>query len=181
MSKLAHGGTGPYKVLLVGPDKAPDGDLVRWNLLLPDTSHEDSKRINARVSVHRCKRCYNPHEGERRPQFLPWAMSSYVLNKYSGLSPPFHLTVDDVNMETDSYRVTPRSVDSHMILRGFSGTVSVQYLTSWNELEKTSWETEQALEQYGKVVECYWAGEPKQVGGVNAKYRAYRVQMAKRS
>ena len=26
-------------------------------------------------------------------------MSSYVLNKYSDLSPPFHLTVDDVNME----------------------------------------------------------------------------------
>ena len=65
-------------------------------------------------------------------------MSSYVLNKYSDLSPPFHLTVDDVNMETDSYPVTPRSVVSHRILRGFSGMVSVQYLTSWNELENTS-------------------------------------------
>ena len=27
----------------------------------------------------------------------------------------------------------------------------------------------------------YWAGEPKQVGGENAKCRAYRVQIAKRS
>ena len=169
MSKLAHCGTGPYKVLLVGPGKAPDGDLVGRNLLLLDTSHENSRRINARVSVHRCKRCYNPHEGERRPQFLPWAMSSNVLNKYSGLSPPFHLIVDDVNMETDSYRVTPRSIVSYRILRGFSGTVSVQYLTSWNELENTSWETEQDLEQYGNVVERYWAGKPKQVGGENAK------------
>ena len=106
-------------------------------------------------------------------------MSSYVLNRYSDLSPPFHLTVDDVNMETDSYRVTPRSIVSHRILRGFSGTVSVQCLTSWNELEKTSWETGQDLEQYGNVVERYWAGEPKQVGGENAKYQAYRVQMAK--
>ena len=170
MSKLTHCGTGPYKVLLVGPGRAPDSDLVGRNLLLLDTSHEDSKRINARVSVRKCKRCYNPDEGERRPQFLPWAMSSYVLNKYSDLSPPFHLTVDDVNMETDSYRVTPRSVDSHRILREFSGTVSVQYLTSWNELEKTYWETEQELEQYGNVVELYWASEPKQVGGENAKY-----------
>ena len=84
-------------------------------------------------------------------------------------------------MEKDSYRITPRSIVSHRILRGFSGTVSVQYLTSWNELEKTSRETEQDLEQYGNVVERYWAGEPKQVGGKNAKYRAYRVQMAKRS
>ena len=53
----------PYKVLLVGPGKAPDGDLVGRNLLL-DTNYEDSRRTNARVSVHRCKRCYNPHEGE---------------------------------------------------------------------------------------------------------------------
>ena len=67
VSKLAHCGTGPYKVLLVGPSKAPDSDLVERNLLLLDTSHEDSKRINACVSVRKCKRCYNPHEGERRP------------------------------------------------------------------------------------------------------------------
>ena len=64
VSKLAHCGTGPRKVLLVGPGKAPDGDLVGRNLLLLGTSHEDSKRINARVSVRKCKRCYNPHEGE---------------------------------------------------------------------------------------------------------------------
>ena len=57
----------------------------------------------------------------------------------------------------------------------------MQYLTSWNELENTSWETEQDLEQYSNVVERYWAGEPKQVGRENAKYRAYRVHMAKRS
>ena len=120
-------------------------------------------------------------ESEDRNYCSVWAMSSQVLNKYSDLSPPFRLTVDDVNMETDFFQVTPRSVVSHRILRGFSGTVSVQYLTSWNELEKTSREIEQALELYGNVVERYWAGEPKQVGRENAKYRAYRVQMAKRS
>ena len=169
VSKLAHCSTEPYKVLLVGPDKSPDGDLVGRTLLLLDMSHEDSRRINARILVYRCKRCYNLHEGERRPQFLPWAMSSYVLNKNSDLSPPFHLTSDDVNTETDSYRVTRRSIVSHRTLRGFSGTVSVQYLTSWNELENTFWETEQNLEQHGNVVECYWVGEPKQVGGKNAK------------
>ena len=48
--------------------------------------------------------------------------------------------------------------------------VSVQYLTSWNELKNASRETEQDLEQYGNVVERYWAGEPKQVGEENAKY-----------
>ena len=53
--------------------------------------------------------------------------------------------------------------------------------TCWDELENTSWETEQDLEQYSNVMERYWASEPKQVGGENAKYRAYRVQMAKQS
>ena len=105
----------------MGPGKAPDGDLVGRNLLLLDTSHEDSRRINARVSAHRCKRCYNPHEGERRPQFLPWAASLYVLNKCSDLPPPFHLTADDVNMEIDFYRVTLRSTVSHRIVLGGSG------------------------------------------------------------
>ena len=57
----------------------------------------------------------------------------------------------------------------------------MQYLTSWNELEKTSWEAKKDLKQYGNVVERYRVGEPKQVGGENAKYRAYRVQMAKRT
>ena len=71
VSKLAHCWTGPYKGLLVGPGKAPNGDLVGRNLLLQDTSHEDSRRINARVSVHRCKRCYNPHDGSEDRNFCP--------------------------------------------------------------------------------------------------------------
>ena len=121
VSKLAHYWTGPYKVLHAGPDKASDGDLVGWNLLLLDMSHEDSRHINARVSVYICKRCYNPHEGERRPQFLPWTMSSYIQNKQSDMSPPFHLTADDVNMKMDSYRVASGLIVSHRILRGFSG------------------------------------------------------------
>ena len=95
-------------------------------------------------------------------------MSSYTLDKHSDLSPPFQLTADNVNMEMDSYRVTPRSIVSRRVLQGFSGMVDVQYLTSWNELENTSWETEQELEQYGNVTERNWSVEPKQVGGENA-------------
>ena len=75
VSKLARCRTGPCYVLIVGPGKAPDGDLVGRNLLLLDMRHEDSRHINARVSVHRCKICDSPHEGERRSNYLPWAMS----------------------------------------------------------------------------------------------------------
>ena len=75
VSKLARCWTGPYYVLMVGPGKAPDGDLVGRNLLLLDMRHESSRHTNARVSVHICKICYSPHEGERRSNFLPRAMS----------------------------------------------------------------------------------------------------------
>ena len=71
VSKLARLWTGPYYVWIVGPGKAPDGDLVGRNLLLLDMRHEDSRHINARVSVHRCKICYSPHEEGRRSNFLP--------------------------------------------------------------------------------------------------------------
>ena len=124
VSKLARCWTGPYYVLVVGPGKAPDGDLVVRNLLLLDMRHEDSRHITARVSVHRCKLCDSPHEGERRSNFLPWAMSGYVLNTYSDMSPPLHLTADNVNMEMDSYHATPGSLVSHRFLQGFCGTVS---------------------------------------------------------
>ena len=73
-------------------------------------------------------------------------------------------------MEMDSYRVSPGSIVNHKIFRGLSGTVSVQYLARWDELENTSWDTNQDLEQYVKVAERYRAGEPKQVGWKNAKY-----------
>ena len=91
------------------------------------------------------------------------------------MSPPFHLTADDVNTEIDSYRATPGSIVSHRFLRGFSGTVSALHITCWDELENTSWETEQDLEQYSNVVERYWVSNSKQVDGENAKYRAYQL------
>ena len=43
-------------------------------------------------------------------------MSLYVLNKYSDLSPPFHLTVDEVNME----RIPTRPHQDPSLVTGFS-------------------------------------------------------------
>lgn len=182
VSKLALCWTGPYKILCVGPGKTRDGRVVGAKLVLLEVrKDEPGREINARVSVHRCKRCYNPHEGPQKPRFLPWAMSNYVLNKYSEVSPPMHLTTDDVNMELDTYRILPESISVHRLTRGLGGKIVVQYLTHWDETETTSWEHEEELKQYGDVVVRYWASEPKQVGGENAKYRRFRVQQAKRA
>ena len=57
----------------------------------------------------------------------------------------------------------------------------VQRCTSWDEVSVKTWEHETDLEQYGSLVSRYWAGDPIQVGGYNAKYRRCRVQLAKRT
>lgn len=108
-------------------------------------------------------------------------MSNYVLNKYSEISPPFHLTADDVTAELDTHRVTPQKLTKHRLTRGLGGKVAVQYYTYWEDLERPTWEHEEEIEQYGSLVSSYWAGEPVQVKGENAKYRRYRVQVAKRA
>lgn len=54
VSKLALDWTGPYKVLFVGPGKAPDGRQVGPKLLLLDiNNNEPGRGINPRVT--RCR------------------------------------------------------------------------------------------------------------------------------
>ena len=149
-------------------------------LLLEKRTDEPGRGINARVPVHRFKKCYNPHEGATAPRFLPWSMSNYVLNKYSEMSPPFHLTTDDVTAELDTHRM-PCTLTKHRQTRGLGGEISVQYDTYWEGLERPTWDYEEELRQYGNCVVGYWAGEPVQVMGDSAKYRLYRVEKAKRA
>lgn len=85
------------------PGKAPAGIEVGPNLLLVDIS-TPGKSINP---MSRCKKCYISHGNEDRPRFLPWGLSKYVLNKFSELAPPFHLTAEDVKEEVDSSELIP--------------------------------------------------------------------------
>ena len=167
-------------MFLVGPGKMADGrevgpKLLLLLLLLLDIKADEPghRGTNARVSVHQCKKCFNPHGGDTTPQFLPWAMSNYVLNKYSEISPPFHLTTDDVTAELDAHRVTPRKLSKHRLTRGLGENVGVPYYTYWGELERPTWEHEEDLAQHGNLVVRYCAGEPGQVRGNNTKYRRY--------
>ena len=79
-------------------------------------------------------------------------MNNYDLNKYSELSPPFHLTTDDVTAERDTYRVTPRVLTKYRLTRGLGGKIAVQYYTCWDELERPTLEHEEELKQYGNCV-----------------------------
>ena len=77
-AKLAHCCTGPYEISFVGPGTTSDGKKVGPNLLLLGVrKDEPGREINARVSMYRCKKSYNPHEGAEVPKFLPWAIGSY--------------------------------------------------------------------------------------------------------
>ncbi|CAB1105230.1 unnamed protein product [Ectocarpus sp. CCAP 1310/34] len=180
--KLAHNWTGPYKVLFVGPGTDPEGEKVGPNILYLDVNKDEpGTNINERVSVYRCKKCYTQHENEDRPRFLPWGFSKYVLNKFSELAPPFHLTAEDVEEEVDSRELVPCKISRHRICRGISGKGAVQYYTHWTGLAKCTWEHEVELEQYGDVVLKYWNEQPEQSAGGNIRYRRYRIQGAKRT
>ena len=74
-------------------------------------------------------------------------------------------------MELDNYRIKPTKITKHRISRGLGGKNAVQYYTSWDKVTVKTWEHETDLEQYGSIVSRYWAGEPVQIGGENAKYR----------
>lgn len=79
IGKLAFNWTGPYKAIAVGPEKTSDGVEVGKNVLLLEVGKDDlGKGISPRVSVHRCKRCYNPHEKVDMPRFLPWNLCKYL-------------------------------------------------------------------------------------------------------
>ena len=79
-ARLAQCSTGPYNILILGPGTTSSNEKVGPNLLLIEVrKDEPGREINARVSIYRCKKCFNPHEGAEGPKFLPWAMSSYVL------------------------------------------------------------------------------------------------------
>ena len=125
-AKLAQCWAGPYKILFVGPRTVSDGKKVGSNLLLLEVrSDEPGRETKARVSTYRCKKCSNPHEGAEGPKFLPWAMSSYVLNKYPERSPPLHLTAEDVCMKLDHFRIKPAFITKHRISRGLEGKNAV--------------------------------------------------------
>ena len=133
------------------------------------------------MSKYRCIQCHNPHEGVEGLKFLPWAMSSYVLKKNSERSLPFHPTAEDVCMELDQHCIKPASFTKHRISRGVGGKNAVQDYISWDGVSVKFWEHDTDLEQYGSLVSRYRAGDPIQVGGENARYRRYGVQLDKKN
>ena len=125
-AKLALNWTGPYKVLAVGPCSAaetPDGSPLGSNLLyldLPSDLHGwDARR---RVAIERCKPCANPHDRGDMPKYLPAGLTQYVLSKFTNMSPPYHVTQDDVS--TPLQRLEVEQFTGHQSVRGRGGVIA---------------------------------------------------------
>ena len=179
-AKLSLNWTGPFKILAVGPAKsAPDGRPVGDKLLyldLPsDLPGQDAKR---RVSVARCKPCFNPHDDSDMPQYLPAGLTQYVLNKHSEKSPPYHVTHDDIAEHFE--RVEVDKITAHQAVRGRGGKIAVMYETHWKGILRVSWERETDLHHFRRAILLYWAHLPLQKRQVNSRYRSIRRGAAAR-
>ena len=179
-AKLANKWTGPYKILGVGPCRVGQRFV---GPKLPYLELPFQNMANPRVSVLRCKRCFHPHEKGNRPRFMPWQLSSYVLNKFSELAPPFYLTTDDLDIELDSQRAKPLKIRAHRLNRRPGGTLNVQFKTVWRGHETSTWEHESSMAQYdGDIVRKYWCSdEINQVGADNRRFRTYQRLAALRA
>ena len=182
-SKLSLNWTGPFKVLRVGPcasapDGQPVGDKLLYLELPPGLRGPSAKR---RVSVMRCKLCVNPHDTEDRPRYLPAGFTEYVLASTAEKSPPFHATVDDVELALDVERLEVDVIVAHQFVRGWGGRISVLYETRWVGLSSTSWERETDLQRSRRAILTYWAGNPVQSGSLShARYLRMRQGAALR-
>ena len=92
-------------------------------------------------------------------------MTYFVINQ-SDNSPPFHLTTDDLTPGLNAHRATPRTLTKRPLTRGQGGKIAVQCFTWWDELERSTWEYEEDLTQYGDLVFRRWARELVKAEGI---------------
>ena len=178
--KLANKWMGPSTILGVGPCKVGQ-KVVGSKLLYLDMPHDN--QTNPRVSILRCKRCFQPYEKGNKPSFMPWEICSYVLNKFAELAPPFYLTTEDVDIELDTQRAQPLKIKAHRLNRGPGGTLNVQFETVWKGHEMSTWEDETSMAQYdGAIKRKYWCSDGiNQVGADNRRFRTYQRLSALRA
>ena len=148
-AKVANKRTGPFKILGVAPCTLGER-IVGSKLLYLDMPYDNT--TNPRVSVLRCKRCFQPHEKGNEPGFMPWELCSYALNKLSELAPPFYLTTEDVDIALDSKRAQPLKIRGYPFSWGAGGLLSVQFETVWKRHESSTWEHETSMAQYDGVL-----------------------------
>ena len=180
VTKLSLNWTGPYKILVVEPGLGPDGRLVADKTLYLDLPTDmPGKDQNKRVSVDHCKMCHNPSDGSGIPSNLPAGLSKYVLHSFTDKFPLFHPTTEDV--VKSGILVDIEKITGQQLVRGRGGKLAVMYETHWEGISSITWEREIDLKNFSRHMLEYWMSTPRQVKGVNSKYRAIRRAQAHRA
>ena len=142
-TKLAFNWTNPYTLLAAGPssvantpDDSPLGDNLLYSDFPFDLPGSDARR---RATIERCNDpCANPHESSDMPRHLPAGLTQYVLNSVSKISPPCHVTQDDVAAPLQ--RLEVEKITGYQSVRGRGGIIAVLYKTHCVGLSEASWE-----------------------------------------
>lgn len=70
-----------------------------------------------------------------------------MLNKCSEMYRPFRLNTDDVNVELETHRVTPRKMTKYRLRTGLGAKIAEKYFAYWDRIESSTWEHEHAVEE----------------------------------
>ena len=149
ISKLAHCWTGPYKVLVVSPGKTENGREVGPKLLLLEIRQDEPGRgINARISVHRCRKCFqSPRWSDRTEIFAvghehPYARQIpgiFLTVQFGGgrcerraRHPPSHTPKCDKAQIDERARWQNRGPSSHVL-----GRARTTHIGTWRGVKAT--------------------------------------------
>ena len=77
--------------------------------------------------------------------------------------------------------VAKEKITGHQLVRGQGGRLAVMYETHWEGLSSITSEREIDLKNFSRYILEYWMSTPRQVKGVNSKYRAMRRAQANRA
>ena len=132
-AKLALNGTGPCKVLAVGPcssPEIPDGSPLGDNFLYLDLPSDiPGSEARRRVAIELFKPCANPHDSSDMPGHLLAGLTQYVLNIFSKKSPPYYVTQDDASATLQ--RLEVKKITGHKSVRRRGGVIAVLFQTRW--------------------------------------------------
>ena len=102
--------------------------------------------------------CRNPDDIHEVPKHLPADLTKYVLNSFSTMSPPLHVTLDDISPPPERLEVD--HISEHQLLRGRGGVLAVMYETHRSGLLSLSWEHEQDLQHHRLHILRSWPLAP---------------------
>ena len=109
----------------------------------------------------------------------PAGLSKYVLHSFTDKSPPFDPTTEDV--VKSCIPVDTEKITGCQLVRGRGGKLAVMYETHWEGLSSITWEREIDLKNFSRHILEYWMSTPRQMKGVNSKYRAMRRAQSHRA